>query len=188
MHAVRDGARALRPPQPGTKAMGINSFRHGVRVGLSEVRRIPGPAKTVTQLLGNVLLEVLRDREHDVLCFAHDLNVSHHKLPQVAGPGRASPSSRRHYRHVPRPIRRGVLDGCFQDLHRVHGLRPDFERLGTPLSHHKGGLLPGLLAATRAGLPSASDDELTNSKIHRYVTASPPALLGARKKPQCFAQ
>jgi hypothetical protein len=25
------------------------------------------------------------------------------------------------------------------------------------------------------------DDELTNNKIHRYVTASSPALLGARK-------
>ena len=60
---------------PGTKAMWTNSFRHGVRVGLSEVRRIPGPAKTVTQPLGRVLLEVLRDREHDVLRFAHDLNV-----------------------------------------------------------------------------------------------------------------
>jgi hypothetical protein len=42
-------------------------------------------------------------------------------------------------------------------------------------------LLPGLLAATRTGLPPASDDELTNNKIHRYLTASPPALLGARK-------
>jgi hypothetical protein len=42
-------------------------------------------------------------------------------------------------------------------------------------------LLPGLLAATRTGLPPAGDDELTNSKIRCYVTASPPALLGARK-------
>ncbi|WP_218126107.1 hypothetical protein, partial [Sinosporangium album] len=30
------------------------------------------------------------------------------------------------------------------------------------------------------GLPPASDDELTNNKISRYATASPPALLGAR--------
>jgi transposase len=60
---------------PGTKQMWINSFRHGVRVGLSQVRRIPGPAKTVTQPIGRVLLEVLRDREDDVLRFAHDLNV-----------------------------------------------------------------------------------------------------------------
>ena len=60
---------------PGTKTMWINSFRHGVRVGLSQVRRIPGPAKTVTQPIGRLLLEVLRDREDDVLRFAHDLNV-----------------------------------------------------------------------------------------------------------------
>jgi hypothetical protein len=48
---------------PGTKQMWINSFRHGVRVGLSQVRRIPGSAKTVTQPIGRVLLEVLRDRD-----------------------------------------------------------------------------------------------------------------------------
>ncbi|TMR88382.1 IS66 family transposase [Nonomuraea basaltis] len=59
----------------GTQAMWINSFRHGVRVGLSQVRRIPGPAKTVTQPIGRVLLEVLRDRENDVLRFAHDLQI-----------------------------------------------------------------------------------------------------------------
>ncbi|MEV6863677.1 IS66 family transposase [Streptosporangium subroseum] len=60
---------------PGTKAMWLGSFRHGVRIGLSQVRRIPGPAKTVTQPIGRVLLEVLRDREDDVLRFAHDPNV-----------------------------------------------------------------------------------------------------------------
>ncbi|GLW97327.1 transposase [Microtetraspora sp. NBRC 16547] len=59
----------------GTQAMWITSFRHGVRIGLSEVRRIPGPAKTVTQPIGRVLLEVLRDREADVLRFARDLRV-----------------------------------------------------------------------------------------------------------------
>ena len=41
-------------------------------------------------------------------------------------------------------------------------------------------LLPGLLAATRTGLSPAGDDELTSSKLRCYVTASPPALLGAR--------
>ena len=59
----------------GTQTMWINSFRHGVRIGLSQVRRIPGPAKTVTQPIGRVLLEVLRDRENDVLRFAHDLQI-----------------------------------------------------------------------------------------------------------------
>src|SRR6266516_2430864 len=32
-------------------------------------------------------------------------------------------------------------------------------------------LLPGLLAATRAGLTPAGDDELTNSKIHHGITS-----------------
>ena len=52
--------------------------------------------------------------------------------------GEGLPSSRRHYRHVPRPIRRGVPRGCFQALHRFHGLHPDSERLGTPLPHPHG--------------------------------------------------
>ena len=55
------------------------------------------------------------------------------------------------------------------------GLRPD------PFPGRAASLLPGLLAATRTGLPPAGDDELTNSKIRCYVTASPPVLLGARK-------
>ena len=54
------------------------------------------------------------------------------------------------------------------------GLRPG------PFPDQTASLLPGLLAATRTGLPPAGDDELTNSKIGCYVTASPPALLGAR--------
>jgi hypothetical protein len=49
-----------------------------------------------------------------------------------------------------------------------------------PACYRAASLLPGLLAATRTGLPPAGDDELTNSKIRCYVTASPPALLGAR--------
>jgi transposase len=59
----------------GTKAMWTRSFRHGVRIGLAEVRRVPGPAKTVTQPVGRALLEVLRDREDDVLRFTGDLDV-----------------------------------------------------------------------------------------------------------------
>ncbi|WP_182878242.1 IS66 family transposase [Microbispora sp. H10670] len=59
----------------GTLAMFTTMFRGGVAVGLSEVRRVPGPAKTVTQPVGRVLLEVLRDRADDVLRFAHDLRI-----------------------------------------------------------------------------------------------------------------
>ena len=57
------------------------------------------------------------------------------------------------------------------------GLRP------RPFPGEAASLLPGLLAATRAGLAPASDDELTNTRkdTMAYVTVSPPVLLGARK-------
>jgi transposase len=48
-------------------------FRNAVRVGLSEVRRVPG-AKT-KQRPGRMLLECLRDRENDVLRFLTDLRI-----------------------------------------------------------------------------------------------------------------
>jgi hypothetical protein len=41
-------------------------------------------------------------------------------------------------------------------------------------------LQSGHVAATRTGLPPASDDELTNHQQIRYVTELPPVLLGAR--------
>ncbi|MEU7915453.1 transposase [Microbispora bryophytorum] len=59
----------------GTLTMFTKMFRGGVAVGLSEVKRVPGPPKTVTQPVGRVLLEVLRDRTDDVLRFAHDLRI-----------------------------------------------------------------------------------------------------------------
>ena len=51
----------------------LKLFRHGVRVGLSQVRRIPGGREK--QPPGRLLLECLRDREHDVLRFLIDLGV-----------------------------------------------------------------------------------------------------------------
>jgi len=51
----------------------LKLFRHGVRVGLSQVRRIPGGREK--QPPGRLLLECLRDREHDVLRFLTDLGV-----------------------------------------------------------------------------------------------------------------
>jgi transposase len=51
----------------------LKLFRHGVRVGLSQVRRIPG-AK-VEQPPARLLLECLRDREDDVLRFTSDLRI-----------------------------------------------------------------------------------------------------------------
>ena len=51
----------------------LKLFRHGVRVGLSQVRRLPG-AK-VEQPPARLLLECLRDREDDVLRFLSDLRI-----------------------------------------------------------------------------------------------------------------
>jgi hypothetical protein len=62
-------------------------------------------------------------------------------------------------------------------------LRSPYRALDTgprPFPDEAASLLPGLLAATRTGLSPASDGELTNSRISRYVTASPPILLGAQ--------
>src|SRR6266513_3988920 len=59
------------------------------------------------------------------------------------------------------------------------GLRP------RPFPDGTASLLPGLLAATRTGLSPASDDELTNTKIHhglRHGVTSRPA--GRTKKAQ----
>ena len=63
------------------------------------------------------------------------------------------------------------------------GLRPG------PFPGRAASLLPGLLAATRTGLPPAGDDELTNTKKTpwHYVTVSPPVLLGARKRLSAYA-
>src|SRR6476646_1122257 len=69
--------------------------------------------------------------------------------------GEGLSSSRRHHRYVPRPIRRGVLGRLhFQVFRAFPGLRPD------PFPDRAASLLPGLLAATRTGLPPAGDDEL----------------------------
>ena len=51
------------------------------------------------------------------------------------------------------------------------GLRP------RPFPDETASLLPGLLAATRTGLPPASDDELTNTKIHHGLTSRCHLLL-----------
>jgi len=56
-----------------TKTKWIQRFRDGVLVGLKDIPRIPG--RRVKQSEFRPLLEVLRDREADVLRFAHDLDV-----------------------------------------------------------------------------------------------------------------
>jgi transposase len=52
----------------------LRLFRHGVSVGLSQVRRIPGGAK-IKQPPARLLLECLRDREADVLRFLSDTAI-----------------------------------------------------------------------------------------------------------------
>ncbi|WP_369986509.1 DUF6444 domain-containing protein [Streptosporangium sp. 'caverna'] len=72
----RSGSRpGQRHPRLGHRDMWIRGFQHGVRVGPAEPPGIPGPADTVTQPLGWVLPEVLRDREGDVPRCDHHLRV-----------------------------------------------------------------------------------------------------------------
>lgn len=54
-------------------AADLELFRHAVRVGLSEVRRVPGPK--AKQKTGRCLLEDLKEREGDVLRFLADLRI-----------------------------------------------------------------------------------------------------------------
>ena len=49
----------------------ISAYRHGVRIGLKEVARVPGRK----QPKHRALLEDLRDREHDILRFTTDLRI-----------------------------------------------------------------------------------------------------------------
>ena len=78
--AARLDPRREPRPRPGLAAVPADAqaehlrlFRHGVRVGLSQVRRIPGA--NVGQPPARLLLECLRDREDDVLRFLSDLRI-----------------------------------------------------------------------------------------------------------------
>lgn len=50
-------------------------LRRAVRVGLAQIPRRPGPRSSTRQHPGRCLLEVFRDREHDVLRYARDLRI-----------------------------------------------------------------------------------------------------------------
>lgn len=67
------GDRGMSTVPAETTAEHLKLFRHGVRVGLSQVRRVPG-AKT-KQPPTRTLLESLRDREADVLRFLTDTAI-----------------------------------------------------------------------------------------------------------------
>ena len=58
------------------------------------------------------------------------------------------------------------------------GLRP------SPFPGQTASLLPGLLAATRTGLTPASNDELTNTKIHRGLRHGLTSHSAGRTKDQ----
>jgi transposase len=58
---------------PEDTAGDLRLFRHGVRVGLSQVRRVPGA--NTKQPPARLLLECLDAREHDVLRFLTDLRI-----------------------------------------------------------------------------------------------------------------
>ncbi|MGH3272449.1 MAG: IS66 family transposase [Trebonia sp.] len=68
--ARKEGLAAV--PDAGI-AEDLRLFRNAVRVGLSEVRPVPGP--NAKQKPGRTLLECLHDREGDVLRFLSDLRV-----------------------------------------------------------------------------------------------------------------
>jgi transposase len=53
----------------------VSEFRHAIRVGLSQVKRIPGPKHSTTQRPARDLLEFCRDREADVLGFRSDTRI-----------------------------------------------------------------------------------------------------------------
>ena len=103
------------------------------------------------------------------MAFALISGARHSLLPPLRARSLTTPQASRH-----------ATDRIVAPPHRAcdAGLRPG------PFPDQAATLLPGLLAATRTGLSPAGDDELTNSKIRCYVTATPPALLGARN---CWA-
>ena len=74
IHAANTArAKGLAAVPGDDMAADLVLFRNAVRVGLSEVRRVPG-AKS-KQKPGRMLLECLHDREDDVLRFLSDLRI-----------------------------------------------------------------------------------------------------------------
>jgi transposase len=72
-HHARDNGLTQIGPQACEEL--ILEFRHAVRVGLSQVPRVPGPRRSTAQHPGRDLLEFCRDREDDVLRFCLDTRV-----------------------------------------------------------------------------------------------------------------
>ena len=68
-HHARDQQQEAIPPEIAEPI--LRSWRHAIRVGLAEHRRVPGRRQSKTRNL----LERLRDRDEQVLLFARDLSV-----------------------------------------------------------------------------------------------------------------
>jgi transposase len=72
IHAANTARAQGLAAVPGqTAAPLIHAFRHGVILGLGQIKRADGRKQKPCR----DLLECLRDREHDVLRFAHDLRI-----------------------------------------------------------------------------------------------------------------
>jgi transposase len=72
-HAAR--AAGLPESDPQVRADLSEEFRDAIKVGLSEVSRVPGPRHSTAQRPGRELLEFCRDREDDVLRFCGDTRI-----------------------------------------------------------------------------------------------------------------
>jgi transposase len=72
-HTAR--ADGLREIDPLIRGKLTKEFRDAVKVGLSQIPRVPGPRKATAQRPGRELLEFCRDHEHDVLRFCHDTRI-----------------------------------------------------------------------------------------------------------------
>ena len=72
-HAAR--AAGLPEIDPQVRAELTKEFRDAVKVGLSQVPRVPGPRHSTAQRPGRELLEFCRDRTDDVLRFCGDTRI-----------------------------------------------------------------------------------------------------------------
>jgi transposase len=72
-HSARAGGLAAIDPRTRRKL--TKEFRDAVKVGLSQVPRVPGPRHSTAQRPGRELLEFCRDRQGDVLRFTTDTRI-----------------------------------------------------------------------------------------------------------------
>jgi hypothetical protein len=72
-HTARADGQVQIDPQLRAKL--TKEFRDAIKVGLSQVPRVPGPRRSTAQRPGRELLEFCRDREHDVLRFCGDTRI-----------------------------------------------------------------------------------------------------------------